>query len=135
MRGPALRLPCVAMTEMVRMAEDDLISQWEALSGEAPARPFRRDAVVEATTAARPVSDADRNAWLQALHRGFGDAHRESYGTQFTSWETPLPQLTWAHQSIEKVKSWLEAGGFPWEVEAAAGNRSRPREHRSATAE
>ena len=62
------------------------------------------------------------------LHRGFRDQHKENYGTEFTSWETPLPQLTWSHQSVEKIKSWLEAGGFPWEVEEALKRKKRKEE-------
>lgn len=112
---------------MIDTAEEALIAQWETLSGETPRRPIRR-AAVAAPKAAAPLPDAELFALRQALHRGFRDAHRESYGTEFTAWETPLPQLTWAHQSVEKIKAWLEAGGLPWEVEAALKRRSKSAE-------
>jgi hypothetical protein len=114
---------------------EDLIARWEILSGEAP-----RGKVAPTPTPAPARSDpaeagaeAERFAILWALHRGFRDAHRESYGTDFTAWERPLPQLAWAHQPVAKVKAWIEAGGFPWEVEAAL-KRGRKTEEEAGAA-
>jgi hypothetical protein len=106
------------------MDEEALIAQWEALSGGSVPQDPRRQVIIERDVKS-PLSNVDLFAMRKALHRGFHDLHRENYGTEFTSWESPLPQLTWSHQSVEKIKSWLELGGFPWEVEAAIRRRSK----------
>ncbi|WP_264773031.1 hypothetical protein [Defluviimonas salinarum] len=76
-----------------------------------------------AIEAAAP-SEVD-TATIYALHRGFRELHRYTGGTEFTSWENPLPNLTWSRQPIAKVKSWLEEGGFPWEVREALKRKAK----------
>ncbi|MCE6957884.1 hypothetical protein LAZ40_02275 [Cereibacter sphaeroides] len=71
-----------------------------------------------------PVEEPDFETLL-ALHRGFREQAREVAGTAFTSWEQPLPNLTWSRQRIENVKHWLDQGGFDWEVEAALKRKAK----------
>ena len=74
-----------------------------------------------------PVYDPDDPDILMrnALHRGFREPAREICGTTFTSWEQPLPNLTWSRQRIENVKRWIDQGGFDWEVAAALKRKAK----------
>lgn len=60
-----------------------------------------------------------------ALHRGFNEQCSQIAGTDFTSHEQPLPNLTWNRQSIENIKHWLGQGGFDWEVDAANKRKAK----------
>ena len=71
-----------------------------------------------------PAVEADFSA-IMALHRGFREQCNWSGTTDFTSHETPLPNLTWGNQKIENIKRWLDQGGFDWEVDAALKRKAK----------
>lgn len=87
--------------------------------------PVAQAAPETVPTGSKPTplkSDAEMAEFIamqNALHRGFREQHQYTGATDFTSWEVPLPNLTWSRQSTDKIKHWLEQGGFDWEVRDA----------------